>query len=183
MMEPLFRLFSIHVHDSVRSFRPYRGNIDCILVSAAWKSPPPRLPERAAGAGCALPLVRAVGFEPTRISPPEPKSGVSAVPPHPHVYRIVYHMPWRNRRGKWIRARKTRILPAGRIGKRIGGDTEPSGGKRGEEEGEKPIGRIEKRGEERELSLPAHRKGNAGRKAMTSSRSVKPDRGTEQRIA
>ena len=56
-------------------------------------------------------------------------------------------------------------------------DTEPSGGKRDEDGDEKPIGRIGKRGEERELILPVHRKGNAGRKAAVS-RHAKPNRGS-----
>ena len=42
------------------------------------------------------------------------------------------------------------------------GDTEPPGGKRGEEGDEKPIGRIVERGDKRE-SPPAYRKGNTGR--------------------
>lgn len=54
-MESLFRILSIHVHDVARTFRPCLCHIDCILVSAAWKKPAPRLPERATEAGCALP--------------------------------------------------------------------------------------------------------------------------------
>lgn len=38
-------------------------------------------------------------------------------------------------------------------------DTEPSGGKRGEEEGEKPIGRIGKRGAGRDRVSPSIGKG------------------------
>ena len=51
------------------------------------------------------------------------------------------------------------------------GDAKPPGGKRGEEGGEKPIGRLEKRGAERETGLPAYRKGNARRKAAASASS------------
>lgn len=76
---------------------------------------------------------------------------------------------------------KHAFAPAGRIGKRIRGDTEPPNGKRVEEGGEKPIGRIGKRGEERELSLPAHRKEDAGRQAVTL-RPAKPNRGAARRI-
>lgn len=60
---------------------------------------------------------------------------------------------------------------------RKSGDTEPPCGKRGEEGGEKPIGRIGKRGEKRELSLPVNREGNAVRKAV-ALRPVKPNRDT-----
>lgn len=42
------------------------------------------------------------------------------------------------------------------------GDTEPSGGKRSEEEGEKPIGRIGKRREKRDRSSPSIGKGTLG---------------------
>lgn len=60
---------------------------------------------------------------------------------------------------------------------RKNGDTEPPGGKRGKEEGEKPIGRIGERGEKRELSLPAYRKGNDAVRKTVTSRPVKPNRG------
>ena len=60
-------------------------------------------------------------------------------------------------------------------------NTEPSGGKLGEEEGEKPIGRIGKRGGERKPSLAANREGNAGRKTG-ASRPAKPNRGAARRI-
>lgn len=44
------------------------------------------------------------------------------------------------------------------------GDTEPLGGKRGEEGSEKPIGRIGKRGEERDRVFPPIGKGTLGRR-------------------
>lgn len=76
---------------------------------------------------------------------------------------------------------KHAFAPAGRIGKRIRGDTEPPNGKRVEEGGEKPIGRIGKRGAGRDRASPANREGNAGRKTG-ASRPAKPNRGAARRI-
>lgn len=60
--------------------------------------------------------------------------------------------------------------------------TEPPGGKRGEEGGEKPIGRLEKRGAERETNLPAYRKGNDVVRKAAASRPAKPNRGATRWI-
>lgn len=62
------------------------------------------------------------------------------------------------------------------------GDTEPLGGKRGEEGSEKPIGRIGKRGAGRETNLPAYRKGNDVVRKAAASRPAKPNRGATRWI-
>lgn len=158
-MESLFRILSIHVHDTARPFRPCRGNIDCILVSAAWKKPAPRLPERAEEAGYALPWCGRWDSNPHGFL--HQNLNLACLPfHHARMYTIsVSHIVTESTGKTDIRAKNTHPLRRSYRKADSRGGTEPSGGKRSEEEGEKSIRRIGKRGEKRELRLHANREG------------------------
>lgn len=151
--------------DAARPFRPCLCHIDCILVSAAWKNPAPRLPERATEAGCALPWCGRWDSNPHGFL--HQNLNLACLPFHHARMYIdsVSHAATKSTGKTDIRAKNTHPprRPYRKADSR--GDHKPSGEKRGEEDDEKPIGRIGKRGEEREPSLPVNREGNAGRQA------------------